>query len=331
MLDKNDVINDVIAEMRTTLSTEQTDRLRIVLTVKLHGFRIEAEETRPSTEVRDNQWILERYLVDMMAGSLEMSTIKQYVAMAKKFFADTGLNYTNTTAQDITDYLAIRQYREHISASYKATILRYLAQFFNWAYRKHHIDTDIMRDVDRIKAPKKQKDRLTDEEVERCRIAARKDTQKSALLELMLSTGMRVGEIAGLRVEDLNFQTDEIKIWGEKSNKERIGYMSPSCKVALMRYLDGRAAGEVFSGRRKKGMCRDTIEKIAKEIAEEAGCHVKATVHVYRKTFASVTYRRTNDVVLVSKLLGHADTDTTIKYYLVDDMDDMMHKMRKAS
>lgn len=329
---KNDLINEVIMEMSGELGRETLDKLKVTLIVKLHNFELMASETLPSTEIKDNDWILKRYLIDMMASNLEKSTIRQYVGMMKKFFTDTGLNYINTTGQDVTDYLAIRQYRDHISSSYKATILRYIRHFFDWAYRKHHIDEDIMRNVENIKFAKKKKERLTDEEVERCRLVARVDAKKSALLELMLSTGMRVGEIARLKVKDLNFQTGEIRIWGEKSNKERIGFMTPSCKVALQQYLAGRTEGMMFMGERnQRGTCNATLEKIAKGIANAANCHVKATVHIYRKTFASVIYRKTNDIVLVSKLLGHADTETTIKYYLVDDIDDMKYKMRKAA
>lgn len=328
---KNDVINEVVMEMSGELGRESIDKLKVTLAVKLHNFELVASETRPSVEIKDNDWILKRFLIDMMAMNLEKSTIKQYVGMVKKFFLDTGLTYADATGQDIMDYLAIRQYRDKISSSYKATIFRYLRVFFSWAYRKHHIGVDVLRDVDSVKFTRKAKDRLTDEEVERCRLVVKNDAKSSALLELMLSTGMRVGEIASLKVQDLDFQTGEIVIWGEKSNKERIGFMSAPCKVALQRYLDGRTEGMVFEGRNHGGVCNSTIEKIAKGIAEEANCHVKATVHIYRKTFASVTYRKTNDILLVSKLLGHADTETTIKYYLVDDVQDMMYKMRKVA
>lgn len=82
---------------------------------------------------------------------------------------------------------------------------------FKWAYRKHHIDVDIMRDVDRIRARQKRKERITREEIEPCRDAVSNDREK-ALLELMLSTGMRVSEIANLRIEDIDFQKRKIHI-----------------------------------------------------------------------------------------------------------------------
>lgn len=332
MIKKSDIINEVVCEMGTELDRVGQDKLKTLLLVKLHNFELISSETLPSVDVRDNEWVLKRYSIDLMASGREKSTIKQYLIIVRKFFNETGLNYTNTTGQDITDYLAIKQYKDKISLAYKCVLLSYISAFFAWAYRKHHIDEDIMRDVDKIKRPKKKKERLSDEEVARCKVVAKKDKRDSALLELMLSTGMRVGEICGLDIENIDFQNKRVIIWGEKSNEERTGFLSPDCKVALLNYIGDRTSGPVFIGKRGKGrLTKHTVEHISKSIAEKANCSTKATVHIYRKTFASVTYRRTSDILLVSKLLGHASTDVTIRHYLVDDIEVMESKMKMAA
>lgn len=329
---KNDFINDIIYEMNSSLDPAALERLRVVLTVKMIHYDIIPSKQLPSNEVKSNEWIIKRFMIDKASSGLEKSTIAQYARAAANFLNYTRLNYNDVTSQDVIDYLALKQYNDSISSSYKAALRRYLNAFFNWAWEMDHIDTNIMKKVPQIKFTRKKKERLSDEEVERCRIAAKDDPKSSALLELMLSTGMRVGEICVLKVENLDFHADEIHIWGEKTNEERIGFMNPSCKIALLRYLNGRTSGLVFRNRRGYGaVCKETIERAAKGIAQEAGCHVNATVHIYRKTFASITYRRTNDILLVSRLLGHADTETTIKYYLVDDIEDMKYRVRKAA
>lgn len=78
-------------------------------------------------------------------------------------------------------------------------------------------------------------------------------------------------------------------------------------------------------------MSKTKLEEMAKKIARNAGCTVNATLHVYRKTFASVLYRKTGNILLVSKLLGHADTRTTIKFYLVDEIKDMKYQFWKCN
>ena len=145
---------------------------------------------------------------------------------------------------------------------------------------------NIVDGVDKVKQIKKKKVRLTDEEVETIRYALQTPKEK-ALFELMICTGMRVGEISYLNVSD-------------------------------------RAP---YNRMREYG-----IEKLAKEMAVRGGVtRITATVHVYRKTFASVLYRKTGDVLLVSKLLGHAKPDMTVQYYLIDDIEEMQHKYNRVA
>ena len=104
---------------------------------------------------------------------------------------------------------------------------------------------------------------------------------------------------------------------------------------ALRNYIGSRPANEaLFISDRAphRRMQEAGIENIAKKIAVRGGItRIKTTVHVYRKTFASVLYRKTEDVLLVSKLLGHAKTDMTVQYYLIDDIEEMQHKYNKVA
>ena len=247
-----------------------------------------------------------------------------YLYTLKKFFTETGVHYATMTGQDVMDYIAIRQYRDKISKSYAGNIQKCLSAFVKWAYRKRHIDKDIYWDIDKIKIPQKRKKRLSDYEVSKCKNTL-KTLREKALLELMLSAGPRVGEICNLKIENLNFERGEIQIYGEKSSKWRTCFMTPDCRVALEQYVNGRTEGYIFLNSRNvetgKPLCKATIEEIAKEIAERAGCRNTATVHVYRKTFASREYQRTKDILYVSHRLGHANTAVTAKYYVCDDIE----------
>lgn len=249
--------------------------------------------------------------------------IQKYLYTLKKFFNETGLHYAVMTGQDVMDYIAIRQYRDKISKSYAGNIQKCLSAFVKWAYRKHHIDKDIYWDIDKIKIPQKRKKRLSDYEVSKCKNTL-KTLREKALLELMLSAGPRVGEICNLKIENLDFERGEIQIYGEKNSKWRTCFMTPDCRVALEQYINDRAEGYVFLNSRNvetgKPLCKATIEEIAKEIAARAGCRNVATVHVYRKTFASREYLRTKDILYVSHRLGHANTAVTEKYYICDDI-----------
>ena len=105
---------------------------------------------------------------------------------------------------------------------------------------------------------------------------------------------------------------------------------------ALIRYLGERNSGYVFRPLRQvleddKPIGNGTIEKWAKDIGKRAKCHCITTVHVYRKTFASEEYRRTKNVKYVSILLGHSSTEVTEKFYLVDDMKEIVYMALSAA
>ncbi|WP_286080642.1 tyrosine-type recombinase/integrase [Parablautia intestinalis] len=333
---KNELINDVAAGLVMTLSEDHLELVKATFLVKMQGYDIHEVNTLPSAEVKNNDFILKRFTVDMLARGVKESSIKSYLNIIRPFFDYTRLNFMEVTSQHIIDYLAVKKMAVNItgkknSQSYIAGICRVLFVFFEWAYRKHHIEQDIMRDVDRVKERQKKKERITPEEMEACRECAQSDREK-ALLELMLSTGLRVGEITALKIEDIDFQTRRLHVReGKSDSSERDVYLSIRARNAIQKYIKKRYAGYVFRPTRNilddgVQIGKGTIEKIAKDIGERAGAHCKTTVHIYRKTFASETYRRTKNVKMVSLLLGHANTAITEKYYLVDDLKDIEYQ-----
>lgn len=338
---KNDLINDVAAGLMMTLSQEQVDIVKALFIVKMQGYEIHEVNTLPSVEVANNDFILKRFSIDMLAKGLKESSIKAYLDIIKPFLLNTGINFTDVTSQHITDYLAIKKVSlnangERNSQSYIAGICRVMFIFFQWAYKKHHISEDIMRDVDRIKTKQKKKDRITPEEMEVCRELL-KDNREKALFELMISTGMRVGEITKLRIEDIDFIQRKVSIHGEKTeNADREGYLSIKARNAIVKYIGSRTTGFVFRPTRNilpddVAIGKGTIEDIAKKIGERAKVHCVTTVHIYRKTFASEKYRQTRNIKTVSILLGHASTTITEKYYLIDDMKDIEYQALYAA
>ncbi|WP_075678540.1 tyrosine-type recombinase/integrase [Roseburia sp. 831b] len=320
---KTELINDVVFCMTGYLTNDGIDRLKNIITVKLMNINLTASETLPSNEVYNNDWILKRYIIDLTATGRKQSTINLYIIIIKKFFEETRLNYHTCTGQDVMDYIALRLYRDKISKAYASTIQRYMSAFFSWAYRKKHIEEDVARDIDKIKAPQKRKERLSDEEIVKASLTISNDLRLNALFELMLSAGPRVGEISNLKIENLDFQRKEVRILGEKTSQWRTCFMTERCKQALQVYIGERSAGPVFVGKRglHVALSRNTIEAMAKEIAVAGGCKFNATVHSFRKTFASREYRRTNDILYVSKRLGHSSTDVTMRYYICDDVE----------
>ncbi len=324
-INKQGIINQIVSDM-FDLSPDLRDRLRLTLTFRLKDYDLTSIESLPSVSTFDNQHILECFATDKLAENCESSTIKVYLYNLRSFFRYTGLHWSSVTGHDISAYLATRKWKDKISDSYMASMQKTFCVFFGWLYKRRYIDHDLRDDIPKTRAVQKEKQRLSDDEIERCRMVASTLFER-AFLELMLSTGLRVGEIINLNIEDLDFDKREIRVYGEKTNQWRVVFMSPGCKMHLMAYVGDRKNGAVFLSRLKKRVSTYTLERVARGLSIRAGCKVIATVHTYRKTYASILYNKTNDVMAVSKMLGHAKTDTTIKYYLVDDVEMMRRKI----
>lgn len=327
---KTDIINEVVYEMSTELTREQQDRLKITLLVKMHDYELTEMTMLPAVDVHDNEWLLKRYVIDSLAADRKESTVKAYIGAVRELLRETGKHYSQLTSQDITDFLAIKQHRDKVSQNYKSTMYRYFSAFFGWAYDNEHIKSNIMSKVPHVKATQKRKERLTDEEIEDIRDACN-SLKERAFVELLLSTGMRVGEVAALNLSDLDLQHKRVSIYGEKTNRYRTGMLTTKAVKALRQYINSReyCTDALFICDRKpyNRLQNGSLEKISKDIAVRAGItRIPVTVHVWRKTFASIMYKKTKDVLLVSKLLGHAKTDMTVQYYLIDDIDDMQYR-----
>ena len=327
---KTDIINEVVYEMSADLTKEQQERLKVTFLVKMHDYDITEIRMLPAMDVHDNDWLLKRYIVDSLAADRKESTVRAYVRAVNALFRETGKHYSQLTSQDIIDFLAIKQQRDKIGQNYKSTLYRYFSAFFGWAYDNEHIKSNIMNKVPHVKQAQKRKERLTDEEIEDIRDACHTLKEK-ALVELLLSTGMRVGEVSALNRSDLDLQHKRVSIYGEKTNRYRTGMLTTKAVKALRKYIASReyCTDALFISDRKpyNRLQNSSIEKMVKDIALRSGLtRIPVTVHVYRKTFASIMYKKTKDILLVSKLLGHAKTDMTVQYYLIDDLDDMQYR-----
>lgn len=328
-MSKDEFINEVVYEMSPNLTREQIDRLKITMLVKMQNCEVSEIQYLPAVWTHNNDWIIQRFRIDSIAKGMAASTLNQYIIAVSNLFRETGKHYRDITGQDVTDYLAVKQYRDKISINYKVTLRKYFSSFFGWAFRKHHIDSNIMDDVDNMKSVQKKKECLSDDEVEAIRESFMTEKER-AIFELMVSTGLRVGEISLLNASDVDFTHRRISVFGEKTQQYRTAMLTIKAARALKRYLDTRMqeSEALFIADRRpyRRMKNPAIEKLAKRIAMRAGItRLPATVHVYRKTFVTSLYRKTKNILMVSKLAGHAQTDTTVKYYLIDDLEDMQY------
>ena len=124
-MDKNMLINDIVYEMSPNLTKEQIDRLKITMLVKLQDCEVSEIQYLPTIWTQDNGWIINRFRIDSTAKGIAQSTLNQYIIAVNNLFKEIGKHYREITGQDVTDYLAVRQYRDKISVNYKVTLRKY--------------------------------------------------------------------------------------------------------------------------------------------------------------------------------------------------------------
>ena len=212
-----------------------------------------------------------------------------------------------------------------LSAATRARKIATLRSFFNYLTTKAHLlEQNPIKDLDSPKLRKTLPRYLTlDESVELLQSVDGANSERDyCILTLFLNCGLRISELIGLNLNDI--QGDALRVLG-KGDKVRIVYLNDACKDALERYLSvrrpisGRDENALFLSTRRKRMGVQAVENMVKKYAREVTPNKKITPHKLRSTYGTALYKETGDIYLVADVLGHKDVNTTKKHYAAID------------
>ena len=214
----------------------------------------------------------------------------------------------------------LKQYQEQKKSS-KVTIdniRRILSSFFSWLEDENLILKSPVRRIHKVKSATTIKDTYTDEALEIMRDNC-ENPRDLALVDILASTGMRVGELVLLNRADINFEERECVVLG-KGNKERIVQFDARTKIHLREYLESRTdSNPALFVSLKAPYGRLTIGGIEvrlREFGKRLGIQ-KVHPHKFRRTLATVEIDKGMPIEQVQKLLGHQRIDTTLQYAMV--------------
>ena len=194
-----------------------------------------------------------------------------------------------------------------------------MSSFFSWLEDEDYIVKSPVRRIRRVKTAQISKEVLTDEELEVLRDAcgAKRDL---AIIDLLASTGMRIGELVRLNREDVNLHERECLVTG-KGNKQRPVYFDARAKLHLTEYLasrsDSSAALFVALDSTARRVTVGGIELRLRNLGQAAGIR-RVHPHKFRRTLATHAIDKGMPIEQVQKLLGHAKIDTTMHYAMVN-------------
>lgn len=330
---KENIIKDILCDMSGILGSESLQRLENVLVTNLHGVHLEEECTALSPELDENKLALRRFITDKKLENLQDKSIMQYVRATYKMLQTVNKDYREVTNTDIKDYLITYSRLNKISNTTLSNIRLYISSFYSWACDNEYASRNPAKSIKNIKPDARRKICLNEEEKERIRDACR-NSMETALIDFLLSTGVRVSELVSLDIVDVDWNHNSVLVYG-KGRKYRTVYLTPQAKVHLIDYLKSRSDNNpalfITSSRGIRRMSVSTAEKITKGLGVRAGLQKNCTVHIFRKTLATTLHKNGCSLEYIKEILGHASTRVTEECYLIIETEDVQYAFKKAA
>lgn len=312
-------VGKVIDTTEDFLDNNQRIKLKEILTEICLNYQIERIEPIKKQEIlKNNTNILNKFILSKEIEGCSNRTLNYYKDNINKMFDAVNLPVNEITTEILRNYLA--DYKSNSSAGMVTidNIRRTLSSFFAWLENEDYIVKSPVRRIHKVKTTRRVKETLTDENLEKLRDTC-SNVRDLAILELLISNGMRVGEITRLNISDMNFQERSCIVLG-KGNSEREVYFSVKSKMYIKKYLETRTDDNealfvsLIKPYNRLGI--SGIEILIRNLWKEANIN-KVHPHKFRRTMATMAIDKGMPIEQVQKLLGHIKIDTTMEYAMV--------------
>lgn len=290
----------------------------------LYKYEVTSKETALVTS--DIEQKARLYIQCKKIEGLSPKTIYNYSLELNKFSQFLHKPISTINSMDIRMYMAaMAEHRSESTTNTKMTVIR---DFFHWLQNEEYIISNPTKKIKPVKEPKRERQPLTDEEVEIIRESL-EDIREKAMFEFLLSTGCRADEVVNVKISDIDWSKMSLMVVG-KGNKERRIYFNQRTKVILRKYLevrDWRSEYLFCSLRGKHGKIGTrALQKVISNIGERVGIHLYP--HLMRHTFATRALNAGMALEIVQALLGHSNVGTTQIYAKVKEFN-IQHAYRQ--
>ena len=308
----NEQFVEIINDMAEVLNTAQLKRLQEVLLKHLVGGK-------PTKQKINNSEFLQRFLEAKKIEGCSERTIQYYRTTVNKLLSKVTQPIRKVTTEDMREYLVDYQRVNNCGKTTIDNVRRNISSFFSWLEEEDYILKSPMRRIHKIRSKKAVKKVITDEEIERLRDGCT-CIRDVAMIDLLYSTGIRVGELVRLNVSDINFNERECVVFG-KGDKERRVYFDAKAKIHLQDYLNSRnddnPALFVTLDRPFDRLKISGVEIRLRELGRSLNLE-KIHPHKFRRTMATRAIDKGMPIEQVQKILGHSQIDTTMQYAIVN-------------
>lgn len=312
---KQQIINDITQQMLSYLDNAQLQKLQEVLEYSFYNYEISTKEE----ETEDNsQKLIDSFVYAKRIEGCSEKTLKYYRTTIEAMTEAIDKGVCHMQTDDLRAYLTEYQEKHGSSRVTIDNIRRILSSFFSWLEDEDHILKSPVRRIHKVKTATNIKETYTDEELEKMRDNCT-ELRDLAIVDMLASTGMRIGEMVLLNKADINFNERECVVFG-KGDKERVVYFDARTKIHLQNYIDSRIDNDpaLFVTLRvpHKRITIGGIESRLREMGKNLEIE-KIHPHKFRRTLATMAIDKGMPIEQLQKLLGHKRIDTTLQYAMV--------------
>lgn len=308
------IVNEVVREMLPFLNNAQLDKLQSVLKKALGGYEIR----QGNTEKEEEQDYVSLFLSAKRIEGCSEKSMAYYEATINTMLIEVKKEVRKIETDDIRNYLMAYQNKKQSSKVTIDNIRRILSSFFSWLEDENFILKSPVRRIHKVKTMSTLKETYSDEALEMMRDNCT-ELRDLAMIDLLASTGMRVGEMVRINRADIDFNERECVVLG-KGDKQRMVYFDARAKIHLKNYLESRnddnPALFVSLASPHKRLKINGIEKRLRNYGKQLGI-TKVHPHKFRRTLATMAIDKGMPIEQLQQLLGHKRIDTTLQYAMV--------------
>ena len=316
---KETIIQTVLDGMRAVLTEKQLELLTDVTRKALSECEITPKLAEEEQRNKENAELLGAFISSKKVEGCSDKTIHYYKSSIEKLIATVKKNVCDISTNDIRCYLAEQQEQRGLSKVTIDNLRRIYSSFFSWLEDEDYITKSPVRRIHKVRTDALVKEVLTDENIEVLRDSCQ-ELRDIAMIDLLLSTGMRVGELVKINREDIDFQERQCVVFG-KGNKEREVYFNARTKIHLKKYLEQRTdtnpALFVSLHEPHTRLTISGVEVRLRQLGKRVNLN-KVHPHKFRRTLATMAIDKGMPIEQVQKMLGHVKIDTTLHYAMVN-------------
>lgn len=324
MTDRENLTNDLYDIL--IAQNALTDEVKQRIVIALDRYEIQKRVTDVVVaDPNDNENVIKRFMVAKAVAGRSQKTIEQYARAVRKFIGFVNKQLLDVVPDDFRAYLAHRMIDDGIRGITLVNERSFISTFYDWAVSAELVMRNPVKMTDPIKVPREPKKSFTEIEVEKIRSAC-KTLKEKAIVETLFSTACRVSELTSIKTADID--ENRVMICG-KGHKYGQVYLSSKAVFAIEQYVGSRSDSNPYliPGTKNRGMSNMGVEKVLKQIGERAGVD-DVHPHRFRRTAATMAFRRGMSIEMVSKMLRHNRLQTTMIYLDISD-EELMYQHKK--